>query len=227
MIKTGLLSVSLAFFFSAALAQPTFQSAPSSRTASAAEAPRIMPDYRLGPYDKISVKVFGEEKLSVEHVQIDAGGVIVLPLIGPVVAGGKTSTELSQDVEARLGERYLQSPHVSILIEEAVSQRIAVTGAVMESGVFALKGRTTLMQAIAMAKGPDIKYANLSEVAVFRQIDGRNAVGVFDLKAIRAGKAQDPDVYGGDSIVVSSSKSKTFWRELVGVLPGIGAFAFF
>lgn len=184
-------------------------------------------DYLLGPFDKISVHVFGDDKLSVDKTQIDAGGQIVMPLIGPVTAGGKTASQLSIDIANKLGEKYLQSPQVSVQIDEAVSQRVTVSGAVVESGIYSLKGPTTLNQALALAKGPDMKVANLKHVAIFRQIDGKSARAVFDLEAIREGKAADPEVYGGDSIIVQGSGAKQFWREFIQALPAFSVFAYF
>jgi polysaccharide export outer membrane protein len=201
---------------------------PGGFNASGPAAPTtVQPDYLLGPFDKVSVTVFGQTDLSVKQTQIDAGGNVVLPLIGVVSAGGKTASQLSSQIEQMLGEKYLVSPHVSVLIDEAVSQRVTVTGAVVEPGVFNLKGRTSLMQAVAMAKGPDNKVANLRHVAVFREVEGRNARALFDLKAIEAGTNPDPEVFGGDSIIVESSEAKSFWREIIGALPALGVFAYF
>jgi polysaccharide export outer membrane protein len=186
----------------------------------------VAQNYRLGPLDKISVNVFGQDKLSVEKVEVDASGLVVLPLIGTVQVGGRTAQEVSTEVASRLGD-YLQSPHVAVTIEEAVSQRVTVTGAVVESGIYSLKGPTSLLQAVSMAKGPDQKVADLKQVAVFRVIDGQRNAAIFDLDAIRKGKGNDPEILGGDIIVVPTSASKSAWRELVAAMPGFGIFALF
>jgi polysaccharide export outer membrane protein len=207
-------------------------SAVASPPASGAFVPGVAesehePDYKLGPFDKISVRVFGEDKLSADKIQIDASGLVSLPLIGAVVAGGRTAAELSNEIAEKLGDKYLQSPHVSVVIDEAVSQRVTVSGAVVESGVYTLRGRTTLNQAISMAKGPDMKLAKLTHVAIFRDVEGKSARAIFDLNAIREGKAPDPEIYGGDSIIVEGSNAKTFWHELIATLPALGVFAYF
>ena len=184
-------------------------------------------EYRLGPFDRISVTIFGQKELSVEKAQLDARGQIAMPLIGVVDAGGKTSREVSRVITTRLNEKYLQSPNVTVLIDDAASQRITVFGAVMESGIYTLRGPTTLVQAIALAKGPDNKLANLKQVAVFRQTGGRRSAALFDVTAIRNGTASDPDIFGGDTIIVQSSRQKSAWRELISALPGLGIFAYF
>lgn len=184
-------------------------------------------DYRIGALDRIAVNVFGEEKLSVDDIQVDASGNISLPLIGPMNVDGKTTSQLAEEIKVALSERYLQSPRVSVLIKEAVSQTVTVAGAVMESGVYPLRGRTTLVEAVAMAKGPDPRLANVKRVVVFRMIEGKRAAAMFDLAAIRDGKAEDPRIYGGDTVIVQGSSAKGFWRELVPVLPGLGVFTLF
>jgi polysaccharide export outer membrane protein len=75
-----------------------------------------------------------------------------------------------------------------------------------------------------MAKGPDLKLANLTRVAVFRSVNGQRTVAVFDLKAIRAGKAPDPVIFGNDVVVVDGSAVKAAFREVLGALPGLAIF---
>jgi polysaccharide export outer membrane protein len=75
-----------------------------------------------------------------------------------------------------------------------------------------------------MAKGPDLKYANLGRVAVFRTINGQRNVAVFDLKAIRAGRASDPVILGNDVVVVEGSQLKGTLREVLGALPVLAIF---
>jgi polysaccharide export outer membrane protein len=183
-------------------------------------------DYRIGPFDKLTINVFQVEDLTLDEVQVDASGQILLPLIGSVAAGGKSTRELSKEIAAKLAERYLQNPQVSVLVKEAASQKVAVEGAVVEAGVFQLKGRTSLLQAVAMAKGPN-PNANLKHVSVFRDVDGQRMAAVFNLKDIRRGKAPDPQILGNDVVVVSSSPIKGGLREVVRSLPALGIFAVF
>lgn len=180
--------------------------------------------YRISPQDKININVFQVEDLTLEEVQVDASGKILLPLIGSVQAAGLTTTELSEEIASRLSERYMHSPQVSVLVAESVAQKVTVSGSVTESGVYELKGETTLLQAIAMAKGPS-RVAALNDVAVFRRINGERMVAVFDLAAIRSGTADDPMIIGNDVVVVGLSNVKGVWREVVSALPGLAVFA--
>src|SRR3546814_6395808 len=93
----------------------------------------------------------------------DASGNILFPLIGQVSFPGKTSTELSNAIAQRLGERYLVDPQVSTIVSTSASQNVTVEGAVKKPGVFPLQGPTTLLQAMAFSEGPT-QTAKLGEI---------------------------------------------------------------
>lgn len=180
-------------------------------------------DYRIGIGDQLNVNVFQVEDLTKEKIPVDAAGQIQLPLIGAVAASGRTTTELANDIATRLEEKYLQDPQVSVTVAQAASQKVTVDGAVTEAGVFELQGRTTLLQAVAMAKGPRAD-ANLQRVAVFRTVNGQRMAAMFDLKEIRRGAAADPEILGDDIVVVDSSALKGAWREVLRALPAFSIF---
>lgn len=183
-------------------------------------------DYRIGPQDKLNITVFQVKDLTIDKMEVDATGQILLPLIGAVTAQGKTTTELSLEIARRLGEKYMQNPQVSVVVDESASQKVTVEGAVNEAGVFNLKGRTSLMEAVAMAKGPG-KNANTRHVAIIRIVDGSPKAAVFDLAAIQHGKARNPEIFGNDIVVIDDSGAKVFWHELITALPAFFVFSYF
>ena len=73
-------------------------------------------DYVIGPQDKLNVRVFEVKDLSTDEEVVDATGQIELPLIGRVTAAGKTTQQLQDEIAQRLGDRYLQSPQVSVAV---------------------------------------------------------------------------------------------------------------
>ncbi|MEO8926900.1 MAG: polysaccharide biosynthesis/export family protein [Caulobacteraceae bacterium] len=183
-------------------------------------------DYRIGPLDRLNITVFQVKDLSFDKLQVDAAGQIRLPLIGAVVAKGRTADELSTEIARRLGEAWLRSPQVTVTVEEAAGRKVSVEGAVVEAGVFELKGRTSLMEAVARAKGAS-KTADLHRVTIVRAVDGAPHAATFDLAAIRAGRAGDPEVVADDVVVVEDSQAKTLWRGLIETLPALIVFAYF
>lgn len=180
----------------------------------------------LGVGDKLDVTVFQVPDLSFKGLVVDTGGNIHMPLIGAVRGGGRTSSELSQDIAARLAAQYLRNPQVTVTVTEAASQKITVDGAVTKPGVYEMRGSTSLLQAVAMAEGPT-RVADLTKVAVFRTIDNRRSVALFDLAAIRQGRASDPQVYGDDIVVVDTSRMNSVMREVLAALPGLAIFTYF
>ena len=184
-----------------------------------------MAEYRIGPLDSLDVVVFQIPDLSLKKVQVDSRGQLHLPLVGAVTAGGRTAAELSADIAAKLGEKYLQDPQVSVVVVEALSQKVTVEGAVNEAGVFPLKGRTGLMEAVAEAKG-ESRTGNPRRVAIVRGVDGAPHAALFDLTAIRAGRARDPEIVAGDTVVVDGSRAGMLWRNLVETLPALVVFSY-
>jgi polysaccharide export outer membrane protein len=180
-------------------------------------------EYVIGVQDKLNVRVFQVADLSFDELVVDTSGNIQMPLIGAVQAAGLTPPALSAEIAQRLGDQFLRNPQVTVTVAEAASQKITVDGAVTKPGVYEMRGRTSLLQAVAMAEGPS-RIADLSKVAVFRTIDGQRSVAVFDLGAIRQGRAEDPFVLGDDIVVVDTSRLNTIMRDAVGALPALAIF---
>jgi polysaccharide export outer membrane protein len=173
--------------------------------------------YKIGPLDVLDISVFKVPDLNKE-VQVAEDGSINYPLIGEVPAGGKTAQQLEQDLTKKLGVKYLRDPQVTVMIKEYNSQRVTVSGAVKTSGVYAIKGSTSLMQVVAMAGDVDTS-TDSGDVVVFRTIDGQRSAAKFDMDAIKAGKASDPPVEPGDVIVVDSSATKVALHNVLMALP--------
>jgi polysaccharide export outer membrane protein len=182
-------------------------------------------DYRVGPQDLIEISVFQVPDLS-RAVRVNSGGQISLPLIGVVQAGGQTVQELEKTLAAKLSEKFLQNPQVTVFVKEFASQRLTMEGAIAKPGIYPITGRTTLLQAIAMGGGLD-KLADLHGIVIFRQIGGKKMGAVFDLKNIRSGVDEDPLVYGDDIIVVEQSGSKTALRRFIEAMPVLNVFGVF
>lgn len=179
-------------------------------------------DYRISPLDKLKVTVFQVDDLS-EVYQVDLAGNIAMPLIGNVKAVDLTTQELQNRLEARLSEKYLQNPDVSVSVTESTRNSVTVDGSVRQPGVYPVTGPVTLIQAIAMARGTD-DAANPRRVAIFRQIQGQRMAAAFDLVSIRRGKNEDPKVYAGDIIVVDGSNIRAIQREILTALPVLSVF---
>lgn len=177
----------------------------------------------IGPNDTINISVFQEPDLSLKNAKVDSAGNLLVPLIGVTHVAGKTAPNLATEIGAKLGERYLRDPQVTVEVVDAVSQRVSVQGSVREAGVFPMTGRTTLLEAVAMAKGAN-DLAKLSEVVVFRRVGGERQAAVFNMTRIQRGIDPDPEVVGGDMVVVGFNNLKTGWRNVIGGAPILNVF---
>jgi len=173
----------------------------------------------------LEVSVFKVPDLS-KAVQVGDDGNISYPLIGEVPAAGRTTHELERDLAKRLGDKYLRSPQVTVLVREYNSQRITVEGSVKNSGVYPMKGRTSLVQGIAMAGGIDTTIGS-GDVVIFRVIDGKRSVARFDIDEIKKGKAEDPELQPNDVVVADASQAKVVLHNVLSVLPAATATAMF
>lgn len=181
--------------------------------------------YRIGPLDILDVSVFEVPDLS-KTVQVSGNGNINYPLIGEIPVAGRTTRELERDLAERLGDKYLRSPQVTVLVREYNSQRLTVEGSVKNSGVYAMEGRTSLVQAIAMAGGIDSTIGS-GDVVVFRTINGTRSVARFDIDAIKKGDTEDPQLQPGDVVVADTSTTKVTLHNILSVLPLATAAAVF
>lgn len=196
--------------------------------AAPADDPRalVVDDYRIGPSDLLEISVFQVPELS-RTVRVNARGGLTLPLIGEIQAGGLTGQQLETLLAQKLKETYLQDPQVSVFIKEFVSQRVTVGGSVNKAGVFPISGKTTLMQAIAMAGGLH-KLANENDIKVFRdKQDGSREVLAYDLEPIRKGQMADPQLHTSDVIEVGESGGRAAFKEITEAIRDISVFGLF
>jgi polysaccharide export outer membrane protein len=194
----------------------------------AAQTRAAAPDsgYRIGLEDSLEINVFQVPELT-RTVQVDANGEFILPIVGRVPAVGKTADELADYLTQKLQGRYLKDPLITVVVKEAVKNRVTVDGAVVKPGVYALNGPTTLMQAVALANGPDARVANMRRVTVFRGSDGQRGAQTYDLSKIRDGKAPDPLVQPDDIVVVEASGAKSFFTYYGPILPVLSLLRFY
>jgi polysaccharide export outer membrane protein len=199
----------------AAAAHPSAAAAAADKLTSVATPGNAA--YKIGPADVLDISVFKVPDLA-KTVQVADDGTINYPLIGEVPVAGKTAHDLERDLAQRLGVKYLRSPQVSVLVKEFNSQRVTVSGSVKTAGVYGIKGNTTLLQVLAMAGDIDNTVAS-GDVVVFRTTDGQHTAARFDVDALKAGKADDPQMQPGDVVVVDTSATKVALGNVLKVLP--------
>jgi len=153
----------------------------------------------------LEITVWRNQDLS-KVVAVRPDGRISLPLIGDVIAVGKTPAQLTEEISVKLTE-YKENPQISIVIKEVNSYAIFVLGEVSKPGKYPLKSKTTLLQGITVAGG-FTPMAARNKLVVFRF--GENGQGDDKIKAsyddivLRDGSKQNIELKPGDTVVVPS-----------------------
>lgn len=174
--------------------------------------------YVVGPYDELTITIFGIKEMTDREVQVDAGGFISFPLAGRVEAAGKTPRQIEQEIAERLAANYIRDPQVSVNLTKTVSQVVTVDGQVVKPGLYPALGDLTLMKAIAQAEGTS-EFAKLEDVVVFRTAGGQRYAALYNLGAIRRGSYEDPRMYAGDILIVGESRSRRMFRDILAAAP--------
>jgi polysaccharide export outer membrane protein len=154
--------------------------------------------YTIGPADVLQIIVWREPELT-RDVTVRFDGMITIPLLGDVSAAGKTPGEVAEALTKGL-ERFIQTPRVTVGVGQAMSARFYVVGQVGRSGDFPLSGRTTVLQALALAGGFR-DFAKTDEIILVRQ---DQTVVPVNYKRIADGKdaSQNVVLKPGDTLVV-------------------------
>lgn len=181
-------------------------------------APTSTAEYRIRSGDVLQINVFQLQDFNRE-APVDAAGTIGLPLIGAVPVAGKTVRQVEEEIAQRLKAKYLQNPQVLVTIKDAVGLRVAVQGAVKSPGLFPLHGDTTLTNVIAQANGMN-DISDSAQVLIIRNTDQGRVATKVDAGAILSGSAPDPQIYGGDTVVVGEFFIRNAEKELMTLLGG-------
>ncbi len=184
--------------------------------------PSDVADYLLSAGDVLQIQVLNAETFN-RKVRVDAAGDVALPLLGNIHVAGLTTRAVETVIADLLREKFMNDPQVSAFVEEAASLRFSIEGAVRSANVFPLKGRVTLLQALAMSGGMT-KVADPERVRVLRGAGANQQILVFDVEKIREGKLPDPVVLGNDAIIVEASMGKTVFYETLDTIRGLVSF---
>ncbi len=122
-------------------------------------------EFKLGPDDVVEVFVYKEPELS-PTVVVRPDGKISLPLIGELMVNGKSALELQREVTQKLAQ-YIAEPSVNVIVKEVNSAKVSVLGEVKTPGMYKIKDRATILDAVALAGG-FTEYARRDKVTLIR-----------------------------------------------------------
>jgi polysaccharide export outer membrane protein len=171
-------------------------------------APAVVADsyYRIQPSDTVVIRYRYTPEYDAT-VTVRPDGFITLPIVGEVKISGLTVREAHNRVVEQAGQR-LREPEITLEIKDFQKPRFVVGGEVGAPGQFELRGRISVLEAIAMAGGFK-SSAKHSQVVLFRRYDEERAVTrVINAKELaRADRsAEDPDLRPGDFLFVPQNR---------------------
>jgi len=162
--------------------------------------PRAKP-YVIGIADVISINVWKDESLSSESI-VRPDGTITMPLIGDLLAAGRTAAQLQQDAAQRLTS-VVKDAVVTVSVVEVNSYRFTVAGNVERPGLFTSRYYLTVSEALALAGGPN-RYASTNDIVIVRQARGVTQRIPINYDEIFAGTSPEQDIVilTGDAVQV-------------------------
>ena len=134
-------------------------------------------EFKLGPDDVVEAFVYKEPELSATVV-VRPDGKISLPLIGELSVNGKTAVELQKEIAQKL-THYIEQPTVNIIVKEVNSAKVSVLGEVKTPGMYKIRDRATVLDAVALAGG-FTEYARRNKVTLIR-IDSKGQQQQFQI----------------------------------------------
>lgn len=159
------------------------------------------PDYRIGPGDQLSIEVWKDKDLA-RLVTVLPDGRVAYPMVGEVVAAGKTVAQFQKEIEGKLS-LYVKDAVITVEVRQVNSLQIYVIGHVRTPGRLLMTSNIDVLQALAMAGGPD-QFAKLSKIKIFRREGMKTVIIPFDYDDVIAGKNLGSNILlrRGDVVVV-------------------------
>ncbi|MBK8475917.1 MAG: polysaccharide export protein [Opitutaceae bacterium] len=156
----------------------------------------------MEPGDVVAIKIFQEPDLDRE-LRVSQEGELYFPLIGKVMARGRSLVEVEQFVRDAYDRDYLVNPQVNIVVLKYQVRTVNVLGSVNapQAVEYPPEQRLTIVDAISRAGGFN-RLADRRRVRLTRTLDdGRVENSVINIDDLMSGVAKDPLVLRKDDVV--------------------------
>jgi polysaccharide biosynthesis/export protein len=179
----------------------------SGTGAFAADAPKPAGrTYTINPGDEIEIYVWGEDRLQ-RVVRILPDGSFAFPLVGRIIAAGKTPTAIETEISQGLKAQYRgEVPQVTVSVKAPSGMTFSIIGKVKGPGTFTPGRYLNILEALSLSGGAD-EYANLDNVTIIRKTAAGIQVMKVKLSAVFKGSATItaeslPQIETGDTVIV-------------------------
>lgn len=130
-------------------------------TATPLVAEPVIENYLIHANDVLEISVWGVEGMN-KSVTVRPDGKITFTLVGDIVALGKTTEELTKDIEQKLLD-YVKEPQVTVILSKFNHPNVYILGEVENPGPYELTDPNMLLELLAQAK---LVHPNISEHSV-------------------------------------------------------------
>lgn len=174
------------------------------RVAVAAEKQAVSsesPSYIIGSGDVLEIMTWKEEDLT-RQVVVRLDGKITFPMLDDIQAAGKTTLQLKQVIQEKLGG-FVDSPFVTVTLLESGSQKFYILGEVINTGEYPLSKELTVLQAFALAGG-FTEWASKKEILLFREANGVKKTILINYKDLVKDRdfSKNVRIMANDTIIV-------------------------
>lgn len=161
--------------------------------------------YKIGVDDIVQVTVWRNPELGVT-APVRPDGMISVPLVGDVAAGGHTPEEVSKEIQTKLSA-FVRDPQVAVILTDLRSHeylsRVRVTGAVRQPVSIPYRPGMTVLDAV-LAAGGITEFAAADRTDLHRKGSGESSAYAVRLDRIlsRGDLSTNYPVSPGDVITV-------------------------
>ena len=157
--------------------------------------------YTMQPGDILEISVWKEEGMQ-SDVLVRPGGGLSFPLVGDIVAEGRTVKQLNDEITEKL-KAYIPDPVVTVSLKKIVGNSIYVLGRVKTPGEFQFISKIDVMQALSKAGGMT-PYAEVEKIKILRRFNNTLQAIMFNYGEVEKGEKLEQNILleSGDVVVV-------------------------
>ena len=157
--------------------------------------------YKIGVGDILRIHTWKEPDLSLDAAMVRSDGKITFPLLDDIQAQGISTMVLKAEIEKKLAE-YVESPNVTVTLENPISQKFYILGEVMRTGEYPIIKKLTVMQAFALSGG-FTEWASKNKIILIRRSEGKENTIIIKYNDILKGDfSKDISLRADDTIIV-------------------------
>lgn len=162
-------------------------------------------DYKLAPGDSLDIFVWRNPEVSADGIPVRPDGKISAPLVDSLMASGKTTSQLADDIETILSE-YIKEPLVTVTVKQirgGFDQQIRVVGEANNPRALAFSKDMTVLD-VMLAVGGLTEFADGNKATIVRGTGTSEKIIIVRLDdLLRSGDIEaNKNVQPGDILVI-------------------------